>query len=371
MNFKTIEWDREKLYEQIWTSPLRVVAKEYGLSDVGLAKVCKKLQIPRPGVGYWRRRECGFKVHRPALPILRGDLKLVSHVPIQSPPKPKVPMESLVALEVPPATTTVHRLVAQTARAFAGGHADQFGRVQASNWRLPHLDLRVTAAGMKRALSFMDGLIKLLEANNMTVAVASEREPTATRIHVEGEQIKVLLKEHVRGRKRELNAEERRNHERSPEIYRQKFRWAYQPTNRFVFEIESYSDGQRVWSDSRHDTVEKCMEHIALGIRAAADHAKRLRVEREAERLRREKEERLRQRQQARIDRLKQNVARWEEAERIRSYLAAVRQKAEGHDGGLTEDSPMSRFLAWAHRYADHLDPTGSPPGPDWSDQEL
>lgn len=64
MEYRTIEWDRAKLYDEIWNTPLRTVAKLYGLSDVGLAKICKKLQIPRPGVGYWRRKECGFKVVR-------------------------------------------------------------------------------------------------------------------------------------------------------------------------------------------------------------------------------------------------------------------------------------------------------------------
>lgn len=51
MEFKTIQWNREKLYEQIWTNPLRIVAKEYRLSDVGLAKICKRLKIPRRGLG--------------------------------------------------------------------------------------------------------------------------------------------------------------------------------------------------------------------------------------------------------------------------------------------------------------------------------
>jgi hypothetical protein len=70
-------WDREKLYDLIWTKPMRTVAHEYGLSDVALAKVCKKLQIPRPGVGYWRRKECGFNVERAPLPPAKGTVTAV------------------------------------------------------------------------------------------------------------------------------------------------------------------------------------------------------------------------------------------------------------------------------------------------------
>jgi hypothetical protein len=93
----------------------------------------------------------------------------------------------------------------------------------AADWRLPRLDVRVTAAGLERALNFMGSLIKVLEANNMSVSVGSEREPEATRINVDGEQVNIVLKEYVRGRKRDLTADERRDHQRAPEIYRQDF----------------------------------------------------------------------------------------------------------------------------------------------------
>lgn len=81
LGYKTIEWNREKLYQEIWARPTRSVAHEYGLSDVGLAKICKKLKIPRPGLGYWRRKETGKAVPPPpALPTLKQPIKLVSYI---------------------------------------------------------------------------------------------------------------------------------------------------------------------------------------------------------------------------------------------------------------------------------------------------
>lgn len=50
-------WNREELYEEVWSAPVRKVAKKYGISDVGLAKVCRKLSIPLPGRGYWTKKE--------------------------------------------------------------------------------------------------------------------------------------------------------------------------------------------------------------------------------------------------------------------------------------------------------------------------
>lgn len=39
---------------------MRKLAKTYGLSDVGLAKVCTKHDIPRPPRGYWAQKQLGY-----------------------------------------------------------------------------------------------------------------------------------------------------------------------------------------------------------------------------------------------------------------------------------------------------------------------
>jgi ankyrin repeat protein len=61
-------YDRQKIYEEIWLEPMQHVAKRYGMSDVGLGKICKKLAIPRPGVGYWAKKAAGKPV--PGQPVL-------------------------------------------------------------------------------------------------------------------------------------------------------------------------------------------------------------------------------------------------------------------------------------------------------------
>jgi len=50
MNYEL--WDRDSLYEEVWATPMATLAKKYGISDVGLAKVCRKLSIPLPGRGH-------------------------------------------------------------------------------------------------------------------------------------------------------------------------------------------------------------------------------------------------------------------------------------------------------------------------------
>jgi hypothetical protein len=64
-------YDREDLYERVWTVPIRKLAKQYGVSDVALAKSCRKLSIPLPGRGYWAKKVANQPVGpRPPLPAI-------------------------------------------------------------------------------------------------------------------------------------------------------------------------------------------------------------------------------------------------------------------------------------------------------------
>jgi integrase len=64
---------RRDLYELIWSEPTTALARRFGISDVGLAKVCRRSDIPSPPRGYWAKVAAGDTVHRPELPE-RADL---------------------------------------------------------------------------------------------------------------------------------------------------------------------------------------------------------------------------------------------------------------------------------------------------------
>lgn len=46
---------REELYKLVWTAPVTEVASRLGVSDVGLAKLCRRASIPVSGRGCWSR----------------------------------------------------------------------------------------------------------------------------------------------------------------------------------------------------------------------------------------------------------------------------------------------------------------------------
>lgn len=61
---------RSELYALVWEKAVQRVAADIGISDVALAKACRKQHIPVPERGYWRRKEWGYMVGQPALPPL-------------------------------------------------------------------------------------------------------------------------------------------------------------------------------------------------------------------------------------------------------------------------------------------------------------
>ena len=62
------KFTRLELYQLVWSEPLRKLAKPFGISDVAIAKRCRKSNIPLPGLGYWAKKEAGKQVFQPAFP---------------------------------------------------------------------------------------------------------------------------------------------------------------------------------------------------------------------------------------------------------------------------------------------------------------
>lgn len=65
--WKTTSFERQKLFDEVWATPIKTLAKEYGLSDVGLRKICIALDIPTPPRGYWAQLAADKTIPKPPL----------------------------------------------------------------------------------------------------------------------------------------------------------------------------------------------------------------------------------------------------------------------------------------------------------------
>jgi hypothetical protein len=61
---------RAQLHELVWNEPMRKLAPRFGLSNVGLAKVCKRHMGPYPKRGYWAKFAAGQNPRKIDLPTI-------------------------------------------------------------------------------------------------------------------------------------------------------------------------------------------------------------------------------------------------------------------------------------------------------------
>ncbi|MFN7992009.1 MAG: hypothetical protein U0Q18_00295 [Bryobacteraceae bacterium] len=372
MAVKRIHWDRNKLYNEIWEKPATQVAMEYGISDVGLGKVCRQLNIPKPERGYWRRKELGLKVRKATLPEMELVPHAISTIHEREPQAPLSPkLLTLAAREAEPGCRItvnnepgddLHPLVRKTLRALERGKANEAGYLIPST---ACLDVSVTSGQLLRAISILDALTRALAERGHKVCVDGDRPHLSATI-VNGERLEFDLKEKVTRRDRELSAAEIRERKQNPYRYWAR-EYSYTATGELTFSIrDSDLNGVPVlWRDGKRRKLEDCLNDIVFAFARAAER----KVEIREERRRRAEEERERERirlqkmadvqkEEARVKRLHDDTQRWVQSEQIRAYVAA-RITAQGQSGAAADRA----WVEWALAQADRLDPLRpSPP---------
>jgi hypothetical protein len=150
---------REQLYREVWATPTRLLAEKFGISDVGLAKACTRMRIPRPPRGYWRRKETGFPVRRSRLPKEReGDQREIIFFAAPEMQMPRRYKAAKIAPEVFVSFREPHPLVDLAAKALRTAQAEPSGDL-----RLPNTSpvaLHVGRSNLGKALRLADALIK-------------------------------------------------------------------------------------------------------------------------------------------------------------------------------------------------------------------
>jgi hypothetical protein len=157
---------REALYKSIWEKPATILAKELGVSDVGLAKICKRLKVPRPPRGYWRQIEVGKKITIPRLPPTGANDKTTAWISrsregeqaesseIDPCIAASIEAESLPVNRVVVCDNLIssHPLVSKARKLLEQGKPNDFGRLIAP-WNVEdrqRLDLRVSKGALHR-----------------------------------------------------------------------------------------------------------------------------------------------------------------------------------------------------------------------------
>lgn len=365
-----IELSREELYQKVWTTPATKLAREFGISDVALGKICRRMEIPKPPPGYWRQIETG---HRPPIPPLPApnedtptDVRIPPHFQAEqlALEDPQV-SERLAAEQLPENRIVVaetladpHPLIAQMLR--RREEREPAGEANDGDERDLLPDIEASDESIDRALRVMDAVLKTVEARGYQVKVSRDYWEKATRVFctdVDAE-VQISLSERYSQVERELTPAERK---KPPYLIDR--RLITVPSGKLIFRVKGRRVDAQWWNDKKLDPLENRLNEIVAGIITKLET---LRLEelakREAEQ-RRLEEQKRREEEQARRDKLHRDVAAWRKSEDIRAYLRAYEEQLLRRRGEITPGSEEDLWLRWARQYADSLDPLSKQEG--------
>lgn len=372
---------RKQLYDLVWAEPMRRLATRYGISDVGLAKICRKHDIPRPPRGYWAKKEFGKAPPQTKLPNPSDDGKIPLRDPeecrISSPVLRDVVEQKKTEEEKPEAKIEVaeslrgaHTLVSQANHEFQAAETDD------NHLIIPPkgtpLDIRTSKTSLRRALLIMDALLRALEQRGYETAAG----PIAKILDV---RVRFNIIEALDTQREQP---EDQNLDGYYEFHHSRFNTKRVPSGRLTLHItdaDAYwaSGCRKSWRDSEKHKIEDRLNKFVAGLvnfaarkkEHDAEQERRAEQERQEQRRREEEAQRrvekrkLIQAEQQRVDSLMQQAKSWRASQDLRGYIEARKQAHLAVYGEMEPESDFARWLAWAIQQADRLDPlTESPP---------
>jgi hypothetical protein len=361
---------RDELYKLVWSEPIQRLSKKYGLSDVGLAKICRKMEIPIPGRGYWMKKKSGRTMLITPLPIARENT--IQQTRIQKREK-EVKQESqieepeIIKSERLPENRIIvaqrlyrpDPLIETTERALKKAKPDDWGRLRI--FGAGCLDLRVGRDNVHRALLIFDSLIKALKERGHIVSVKQRK----TQVSVLDENMDIRLVENTKRSERTLTKEEMIRKEIGPHFYYSN-RYLYTLTSKLSLVADLYGP-HNLCSDGKKRPLEDSLNECMMGLIKIALGKKQKRAEREREqkeweerRLRREEEEKLLREEETRFRALLKDAADWNSSHLIRQYLEAVKKIITDNSAEIRQGAELAKWLDWATQKANLLDPIGS-----------
>lgn len=364
----TRELNRDELYERVWTTPMRTLAGECGVSDVALAKTCHRLGIPTPPRGYWAQLAAGKRViDRPPLPpATRGQIgfRIAVGAPRPVPPRverPDVPIRRDLR--------RCHDAIRELGLALADARIDAKDRLTIEG--AEGTTFAVTPEHHKRALLLLDAFARAVtERGHVVEFVRGDRDPHAGTLIVTGEdRIAISMIEKLDPIDHRPTEEEK---ERIARGYGHGIaKHDHVPVGHLRLGFLNGTIGRAAWADTETRRLDGQLPSAVIAIEA--EIARRHEIAEEREQRRREEEARRTREQEAlRRARAREEQARhvaqleahlrelserWTAAAKLRAFVDEVERVLVGDERRELVDA----WLAFARDAASRLDPLSQP----------
>lgn len=395
-----IRFERANLYEEVWAVPLTKLGQKYGLSDNGLRKICKAMNIPLPKAGHWAKIAAGHNV--PKTPLPKKAERVIFDC---TPPAPEVKKPELdddrrwcqeqeekerqtdmkVVVDPSPARwhpalALIRKQLVEAAHKYEGYKAvmDKLaGKPEArwpdsarsASWGWEYfvrrgqllidthkiVPLRVSLETHKRALAILNTILVEADRRGFEAHPGTRRE--GIRLDGHGASFSIRISERMLEQMKTV-PNRYGNDERQERVRT--------PSGILRLYIEGWGTGNGEISDETDRPLETRINEVFVRIYRAVVNCRKwareraeeerereaARIQREAdEKRRREEERRLAEENLLRLD-LAYESSAWQLASQVRSYVAAVM--------GSTGDNVPAELLAWrdwALQTAEEIDP--------------
>lgn len=350
---KTEVITREELYNLVWENPLSKLAKKYNLSDNGLRKVCKKLDIPLPKNGYWQKIQFNKKVIKEKLPLnntveasitlkFRENSETVINGEVNELNQLTKELKNTLkdTIIFPEKLTKPNQLIIDAKNDLKDKKPSLYHNMNGLVNTSPGIiDIAVTPHNIKRALLFMDIFIKAIQNRGHKIIIKD-----GTRVIINNIELRIDLREKL---KRKII---KGTHWDSTVL---------EPSNILSLRLDIYPIKE--WTDTDSSKIEDKIPSIIAKLELQAIQEKQQAIEREIWNKEYERKRKIEEDFEAKrnfelkeFKGLFQKANRWHQAEILRKYILEVEKKAK-ENNSLTEE--VIKWLEWANNKVEWYDP--------------
>lgn len=337
----------EELYQLVWEKPMQALSKDFGISDVGLAKICKRHNIPHPERGYWAKLYSGRKMKKPPLPkaARRNDIVCINRTEtIEIPFDVPSSSQKIVIAPILESPHPLIELAKKNMRFSKHGHA-----FSESPDKMRCLNIKATVSTFDRALRIMDAIIKALEQEGLYVKIDAHG---STCIAVGEEEVNLSIREVLKKVRVELDPKKDQFLIRMGSTHRTD----YVPSGRLYLELNEYTGVRSKWRDTDKRLLDDSLGDFILCVQTIAAVLRQRHIDNEV-RKQREQEERQREYEENRRESaLERQLANFTYCETLRNYARSLREGIIAATGKLPEGIAAS-WIEWIEDRADAHDP--------------
>ena len=344
---------RQELYDLVWENPLSKLAKKYNLSDNGLRKVCKKLDIPLPKNGYWQKIQYNKKVSKEKLPVNNSvetsiTLKfrdnsetIINGIENELNQLTKeIKNELKETIIFPEKLTRPLQLIIDAKDDLKTKQPAYYHNIKGLLNTSPGvLNITVAPQNVKRALLFMDIFIKAVQKRGHNVITKE-----GTKVVIDNVLLDIGLRERLK------RTVVKGTHWDSTEL---------NPSNILSLRLDAYPAVE--WTDTNRTKLEDKIPNIIAKLELQAVKEKKEAIEREIRHIEYERQRKIeedfkarKEQEKIKTKKLFSDAEKFDKATIYRNYIAATEQKAI-RENNLTEE--LKDWIKWANQKVDWFDP--------------